>query len=115
MLQETGLPQSVPWAAKTLYPSMSVINVLYTRAVSSTVQPSGGGEEKMKPGRDGTTTWKETGLPVDVFAFCVRYLMIGANARKEPGQPWLMMSGMASGSDDLSWMKWIVRPSMSAV
>jgi hypothetical protein len=38
--------------------------VLKILAVSSTVQSAGGAEEKTKPGRDGTTTLKDTVFPV---------------------------------------------------
>jgi hypothetical protein len=31
----------------------------------------------------------------------------------EPGQPWVMISGIASGWRDLTWMKWMPRPSIS--
>ena len=31
------------------------------------------------------------------------------------GQPWVRISGRASGSGDCTWRKWIVWPSMSVV
>ena len=31
----------------------------------------------------------------------------------EPGQPWVMISGSAFSCRDLTWMKWMSRPSIS--
>lgn len=89
--------------------------MLNTRAVSSFVQFAGGAEEKANPGREGTTTWKETGLPVDVSFFDIRGLMMGENSRKDPGQPWSNNNGIAFGSVDFSWIKWMSKPSIFAV
>jgi hypothetical protein len=33
----------------------------------------------------------------------------------EPGHPWLTTMGSASSCADLTWMKWISRPSISVV
>lgn len=90
-------------------------SVLKTRAVSATVQFSGGTEENAKPGREATTTSNETFLPAVVVASFVSSLMTGANSKKEPGQPWTSSSGMASLAADLSWIKWIFSPSITAV
>lgn len=81
------------------------MSVLKTRAVSSNDQFPGGEVEKAMPGRDGTTTWKETGLSVDVLAFCVNGSMTGRNSMNEPGQPWVKSSGIASGSLEILWTK----------
>ena len=82
------------------------MSVLKTRAVPSLVQFAGGADENANPGSDGTTTSNEAGLPVDDVAFlAVKGLMMGANSRNDPGQPWSSSSGIASGSADFSWMK----------
>jgi hypothetical protein len=31
----------------------------------------------------------------------------------EPGQPWVRIRGSAFGCGDLTWMKWMSRPSIS--
>lgn len=72
------------------------------RAVSSSVQSPGAVLEIAMPGRDGTTTLKETDLFDDVLAFCVRGSMIGRNSMNEPGQPWVKSKGIAFGS----WETW---------
>ena len=33
----------------------------------------------------------------------------------EPGQPWVMISGSAFSCRDLTWMKWMPRPSISVL
>jgi hypothetical protein len=33
----------------------------------------------------------------------------------EPGQPWVMISGNAFSCGDLTWMKWMSRPSISVM
>lgn len=91
-------PLDVPWAPKVSYPRTSVMRVLKTRAVSANVQFPGGKVEKATPGRDGTTTWKETGFCVDVLAFCVNGSITGRNSMNEPGQPWVKSNEIASGS-----------------
>lgn len=88
------------------------MSVLYTRAVSSSVQFCGGDDENANPGSEGMMMSNETFLPVDVLACWVRSLMMGRNSRNEPGQPWHRSNGIAVGSLDFSWMKWIWRPSI---
>lgn len=44
------------------------------------VQLAGGADEKVNPGREGTTTWKDTFFPDDVLADCVSGLMTGMNS-----------------------------------
>ena len=39
--------------------------------------------------------------------------MILANSTIEPGQPWVMINGSASGFAQRWWMKWISTPSIS--
>lgn len=76
--------------------------MLNIRAVSVIVQLSGGGDEKVKPGREGIITSNETGFPVKVVASLVSWSMMGANSRNDPGQPWTKSSGMAFGAADFS-------------
>ncbi|MBB2773734.1 UNVERIFIED_ORG: hypothetical protein GGE11_004673 [Mycolicibacterium obuense] len=38
-----------------------------------------------------------------------------SNSTTEPGHPWVMISGKASGRDERWWMKWMSSPSMSVV
>jgi hypothetical protein len=56
--------QSVLCTAYAEYPRTSVMRVLKILAVSSVVQLAGGAEENMKPGREGTTTLKDTFFPL---------------------------------------------------
>jgi hypothetical protein len=61
---------------------MRVLNI----AESLFVQFSGGGEENVNPGSDGTTTWYETFLPAEFAVLrSVRGLMTGENSWKDPG------------------------------
>jgi hypothetical protein len=60
-----------------------VLNIL---AVSSTVQFAGGAEEKTKPGRDGTTTLKDTVFPVALTEGWVNGSITGRNSWKDPMQ-----------------------------
>ena len=39
--------------------------------------------------------------------------MTSRNSTTDPGQPWVMTSGNASGDGDCTWMKWTPRPSSS--
>ena len=41
--------------------------------------------------------------------------MKSRNSVTEPGQPWVMMSGIGFGPLPFSWMKWISMPSTGAV
>jgi hypothetical protein len=83
-----------------------------TRAVSSTVQLAGGAEGNAKPGREGIITSNATAVPSERVEFFVRFVTMGRNSRKEPGQPWKRTSGIAPGMLDLSWIKWISSPSI---
>jgi hypothetical protein len=63
---------------------MRVLNIL---AESLFVQFSGGGEENVNPGSDGTTTWYETFFPAEFAVLSsVRGLMTGENSWKDPGR-----------------------------
>jgi hypothetical protein len=80
--QAVGPTQSVPWTANFGYPSTVVMSLWNSAPVSSTVQFAGGGEEKVYPGSDATTTWNEMFFPDVVPA--VRGRMTGMNSWKEP-------------------------------
>lgn len=80
-------PFEVPCAAYFGYPRTSVMSVLKTRVVSSMVQLRGGELEKANPGRDGMTTWNDTGLPEEVEAGLFSGSIMGRNSIKDPGQP----------------------------
>jgi len=74
------------------------------RDVSATFQSasSGGEEERVKPGRDGTMMWY--GRVSGVYLSRSRD-MSGRNSRKEPGQPWKKAIGMADGLREKSAVK----------
>jgi hypothetical protein len=76
--------RSVPCKAYVGYPRTSVINVLKIRAVSLVLQFCGGGEEKRKPGREGTITLNDIRLPLGLLHNCVSGLITGRNSWKEP-------------------------------
>jgi hypothetical protein len=38
---------------------------------------------------------------------------VSSSSITEPGQPWVMISGSASGCGERTWMKWISTPSIS--
>jgi hypothetical protein len=61
------------------------------------------GPENPKPGSDGTTRWKSR----DSGPITSR------NSAIDPGQPWVRMSGNASGRSDRTCAKWIGWPSMT--
>lgn len=84
------------------------MSVFMMRAVSSAVQFAGVAEEKAKPGSEGMMMSKETVWPADFVAAWVRFATRGRNSRKEPGQPWKRMRGIAPDCSDFSWMKWMV-------
>lgn len=69
------------------------MSLFITAAIFFGVNPAfWGAEEKPKPGREGATTWN---------AGCfgggeVRSGRIFSTSRKEPGQPWTKIRGMAS-------------------
>jgi hypothetical protein len=92
---------------------MSAAHARATRAVS---QPgSRVGPENPTPGRDGTTRWKASpGSPP-----CARGSVSGPIRSRYSttviGQPWVAMSGRASGSGDRTCRKWTFWPSMVVV
>jgi hypothetical protein len=59
--------------------------------------------EKPNPGSDGQTTWKSSDSGPSTFS----------NSTTDPGQPWVITSGRASGRGERTWMKWMPRPSIS--
>jgi hypothetical protein len=61
------------------------MSVLKIRAVSLVVQFRGGGEEKRKPGREGTITSNDIRFPVGLFHNSVNGLITGRNSWNEPG------------------------------
>jgi hypothetical protein len=40
---------------------------------------------------------------------------IRVNSAIDPGQPWVMISGVASGSGERTWAKWMLAPSIVVV
>ena len=70
---------------------------------------------KPKPGSDGQTTWKaSSGLPPCATG-SVSGPMTLKNSTTDPGQPCVKTSGVAVGSGERTWMKWMSRPSTVAM
>ena len=76
---------------------------------------SAGGPDSPKPGMLGTTTWKASAGSPPWAAGSVNGPTTSRNSTIEPGQPWVMISGVASGSGERMWAKWTVDPSMTVV
>jgi len=73
------------------------------------------GPEKAKPGSDGATTWNASaGSPP-----CERGSVSGPRMFRKSntvlGHPWVMISGVASGSGERACRKWMVWPSTLVV
>ena len=64
---------------------------------------------------DGATTWKASSARPPWATGSVRGPMIFVNSAMEPGQPWVMTSGSASGCGDRWWMKWMSRSPMTVL
>ena len=80
------------------------INVAQASAIFSTDHPVRVGlPENPYPGSDGHTTWKSSASGSITLW----------NSTTEPGQPWVMISGSASGFEERWWMKWMSSPSIS--
>ena len=71
--------------------------------------------EKPKPGSDGQTTWNASAASPPCAVGSVSGSITLWNSTIEPGQPWVMISGMASGCGERTWMKWMSSPSIAVV
>ena len=79
-------------------------------------QPSSFGSlEKPYPGRDGSTRWNASAAVPPCAVGSVSGPTVSSSSMTEPGQPWVMISGSAFSCLDLTWMKWIVTPSITVV
>jgi hypothetical protein len=129
------LPMSPPWATYPLSNPRSFIKWSNTRAISdvSKFLSSGGPDENVKPGIEGTIRWY--GRVSGVYS-CRKRSRIGRNSKKLPiwnisrgtynlaaflirellpGHPWINKMGMASFFRENRPTKWIVRSSISVV
>jgi hypothetical protein len=64
---------------------------------------------------DGITRWKASADSPPWERGSVSGPMTFRNSTTEPGQPWHMISGVASGSGERTCRKWMVWPSISVV
>lgn len=89
------------------------MRVAQAAAMRALVQPVvSGRSEKPNPGSEGTTTWKAScGLPPCAVG-SVRGPIAFTNSTKEPGQPWVRMSGVAFVCRERTCRKWMPRPSI---
>ena len=86
------------------------------RAVRPRSQPtSTGSPEKPYPGSEGSTRSKASSALPPCAVGSVSGPTESIISMTEPGQPWVMISGSAFSSDDLTWMKWMSTPSISVV
>ena len=51
-------------------------------------------------------TWKASSAAPPCASGSVSLGMTSRNSTTEPGQPWVMSRGKASGWGDRAWMKW---------
>ena len=73
----------------------------YAAAMRRGCQPSSWvGPENAKPGSDGAITWKASAGSPPCARGSVSGPITSRNSTTEPGQPWLMSSGSASGSGE---------------
>ncbi|MDT4849130.1 hypothetical protein FQZ97_832410 [compost metagenome] len=76
------------------------------RATRSGFQPVLlGFSEKPNPGMDGRTRWKASSAVPPWAVGSVKGPMVFSNSKTDPGQPWVMISGMAFGWRERTWMK----------
>jgi hypothetical protein len=73
------------------------------------------GPENPYPGIEGQITWKASRASPPWATGSVRGPMILVNSKTEPGHPWVITTGSASGCCERAWMKWRVCPSMVVV
>jgi hypothetical protein len=73
------------------------------------------GRGEAKALMEGAITWKASAGSPPCARGSVRGAMILVNSTIDPGQPWVISSGNASGCPDRWWMKWMSRPSISVV
>jgi hypothetical protein len=73
------------------------------------------GPENPYPGSDGITTWKASAGSPPWARGSVSGPMMSRNSTMEPGHPWVMISGVASGSGERMCRKWMCCPSMVVV
>ena len=76
---------------------------------------SAGSAEKPKPGSDGSTRSNASSVRPPCAAGSVSGPMTPSSSMIEPGQPCVMISGIAPACGDLAWMKWTSTPSISVV
>ena len=68
--------------------------------------------EKPWPGTEGATTWKASAGSPPCALGSVSGPMTSRNSATEPGQPWVRISGSASGCGDRTCRKWTCWPSI---
>ena len=74
-----------------------------------------GSAEKPKPGRDGSTRSNASPADPPCEAGSVSGPTTPSSSMIEPGQPCVMISGIAAACGDLTWMKWMSTPSISVL
>ncbi len=71
------------------------------------------GPENAYPGSDGSTTSNASAASPPCATGSVSGPMTARNSTNEPGHPCVITIGLASGSGDRAWTKWIRSPSIS--
>lgn len=69
--------------------------------------------ENPNPGSDGMTTSNESAASPPNDTGSVSGPISFSNSTIDPGQPCVSSNGIAWGSRDLTWMKWMSSPSIS--
>ena len=105
---DTPEPMSPPCAANRSYPSRDASSA-QARAIRPTPHPVAAGLPlKPYPGSDGTTTWNAS----SGSGGSVSGRSVASNSRNEPGQPWVISSGVAAAGGDRTCRAWIGSPSI---
>jgi hypothetical protein len=69
--------------------------------------------ENANPGSDGAITWNASAASPPWATGSVNGSITLWNSTIDPGQPWVISSGIASGCGERWWMKWMSSPSIS--
>ena len=91
------------------------MSVAHASATRRGPQPRSCGRARRtrSPGSTGTTTWNASAGSPPWARGSDSGPMISRNSTTEPGQPWVTISGSASGSGERAWMKCTRVPSTS--
>ena len=112
----TAEPQSPPCAPKRSYPSRLISVAHACRDPRRLPRPRVDGLLlNPYPGSDGHTTWNASAASPPCATGSVKGPSTSRNSTTEPGQPWVMTSGTASGSGERACTKWMSRSSIRVV